>query len=180
MGIKQELERFAGRSDSRSPTSTKRRRRTTSPATRATTPERSLSPNGQSRGRGQRGNSWSSSAGANLTFSVVLCPGFLETAQQFYLSKAVSLAVCDTVESFGVRPQVKWPNDIYIDGRKVAGILIENDLAGNFLSRSVVGIGINVNQTEFDPALPNPTSLAVAAAGSWTGRKFLDPYFTKK
>ena len=68
-----------------------------------------------------------------------------------------------TVESFGVRPQVKWPNDIYIDGRKVAGILIENDLAGNFLSRSVVGIGINVNQTEFDPALPNPTSLAVAA-----------------
>ena len=50
------------------------------------------------RGRGQRGNSWSSSAGANLTFSVVLCPGFLETAQQFYLSKAVSLAVCDTVE----------------------------------------------------------------------------------
>ena len=67
------------------------------------------------------------------------------------------------MESFGVRPQVKWPNDIYIDGRKVAGILIENDLAGNFLSRSVVGIGINVNQTEFDPTLPNPTSLAVAA-----------------
>lgn len=120
----------------------------------------------QSCGRGQRGNSWSSPAGRNLTFSLVLCPGFLKAEQQFYLSKAVSLAVCDTIESLGIGSQVKWPNDIYIAGRKAVGILIENDLSGNYLARSVVGIGINVNQTEFDPALPNPVSLAVA-----TGRQ---------
>ena len=178
MGIKQELERFAGQvgftlaylDETTSTNDVARDPRYDAGA--VVIAER------QSRGRGQRGNSWSSSAGANLTFSVVLCPGFLEAAQQFYLSKAVSLAVCDTVESFGVRPQVKWPNDIYIDGRKVAGILIENDLAGNFLSRS----------WESGSTPPKPNSIRPCRirhrsqsprAGSWTGRKFLD-YFTKK
>ena len=121
MGIKQELERFAGQvgftlaylDETTSTNDVARDPRYDAGA--VVIAER------QSRGRGQRGNSWSSSAGANLTFSVVLCPGFLETAQQFYLSKAVSLAVCDTVESFGVRPQVKWPNDIYVRNRKICG-----------------------------------------------------------
>ena len=115
----------------------------------------------QSRGRGQRGNSWSSAEGMNLTFSAVLCPAGLRAESQFYLSKAVALSVSDTVDSFGIESRIKWPNDIYVGDGKVAGILIENDLMGACVSRSIAGIGLNVNQTAFDPALPNPTSLAL-------------------
>ena len=115
----------------------------------------------QSRGRGQRGNSWSSAEGMNLTFSAVLCPAGLRAESQFYLSKAVALSVSDTVDSFGIESRIKWPNDIYVGDGKVAGILIENDLMGACISRSIAGIGLNVNQTAFDPALPNPTSLAL-------------------
>lgn len=71
--------------------------------------------------------------------------------------------MADTIAEAGLRPAIKWPNDIYIGDRKVTGILIENDLMGPYLSRSVIGIGLNVNQTRFDPALPNPTSLAAEA-----------------
>ena len=117
----------------------------------------------QTASRGQRGNSWSSTEGLNLTFSLVLCPDFLPAEKQFYLSKVVALAVADTATHWGKRAQIKWPNDIYIDDYKTAGILIENDLSGNKLSRSIVGIGLNVNQTCFDNTLPNPTSLACAA-----------------
>ncbi len=117
----------------------------------------------QTAGRGQRGNSWSSATGENLTFSVVLHPDFLPPERQFYLSKAVCLALSDTLDELGLDPAatcVKWPNDLYIASRKVAGLLIEHDLAGSCIARSIVGIGLNVNQTEFSPELPNPTSLA--------------------
>lgn len=121
----------------------------------------------QTAGRGQRGNSWSSEEGRNLTFSVVLHPVFLPAASQFLLSEAVSLAVADMLAGYGVAAQVKWPNDIYIGGRKTAGILIENDIKGGTLGRSIVGIGLNVNQTEFDPSLPNPTSMKLAAGADF-------------
>ena len=84
----------------------------------------------QEAGRGQRGNSWSSTPGENLTFSVVLRPDFLPAERQFRISKAVALAVADTIAEAGLRPAIKWPNDIYIGDRKVTGILIENDLMG--------------------------------------------------
>ena len=133
----------------------------------------------QTAGRGQRGNRWSSAPGENLTFSVVLHPDFLPVHRQFYLSKAVCLALADTLEGFldspaepaqetGPSPKkkpggvfIKWPNDIYVGARKIVGILIENDLSRETLSRSIVGIGINVNQTRFPAELPNPTSLAL-------------------
>lgn len=117
----------------------------------------------QSAGRGQRGNSWSSLAGQNLTFSVILQPDFLLAERQFRISKTVALAVADTIADVGLTPAIKWPNDIYIGDRKITGILIENDLCGAYLCRSVIGIGLNVNQTDFDPSLPNPTSLAQEA-----------------
>ena len=91
----------------------------------------------QSRGRGQRGNSWSSAEGMNLTFSAVLCPAGLRAESQFYLSKAVALSVSDTVDSFGIESRIKWPNDIYVGDGKVAGILIENDLMGACVSGSM-------------------------------------------
>lgn len=115
----------------------------------------------QTKGRGQRGNHWESEKGKNLTFSIVLSPAFLAAQSQFMLSETISLALVDTLAHFGVEAQIKWPNDIYVDGRKIAGILIENDIMGDRLSRSIVGIGLNVNQRDFSPELPNPTSMSL-------------------
>lgn len=117
----------------------------------------------QTAGRGQRGNSWESLPGRNLTFSIVLEPAFLPAECQFYLSETICLGIADTLESAGIEARIKWPNDIYIGDRKAAGILIENDLCGTTLRRSIAGIGLNVNQESFSPGLPNPVSLHAAA-----------------
>ncbi len=114
----------------------------------------------QTHGRGQRGNSWNSRAGENLTFSLVLHPENLPAELQFYISKIISVALVDALAEFGLSAEVKWPNDLYVGDRKIAGILIENDLQRARIVRSVIGIGLNVNQLEFDLALPNPTSIA--------------------
>ena len=119
----------------------------------------------QTAGRGQRGHTWTSAEGENLTFSVVVCPLFLPVGEQFLLSEAVALALTDTFAQAGIETRIKWTNDIYAGDRKLVGILIEHSYSGPTLDRTVVGIGINVNQTQFDPALPNPVSMA-AAAGS--------------
>jgi BirA family biotin operon repressor/biotin-[acetyl-CoA-carboxylase] ligase len=114
----------------------------------------------QHSGRGQMGNTWKTEAGKNLTVSFILYPDFLDADKQFYLNMAISLAVKDFCES--VLPdeiKIKWPNDIYWHDKKLGGILIENSISGNRISSSVIGIGINVNQEEFDEALPNPVSL---------------------
>lgn len=115
----------------------------------------------QTKGRGQRGNSWESRPGDNLTFSIVLQPITLDASRQFMLSIAVSLAIVDTLGVYDIDAQVKWPNDIYVGDNKIAGILIENDVMGDKLSRSIVGIGLNVNQRKFSPELPNPTSMSL-------------------
>jgi BirA family biotin operon repressor/biotin-[acetyl-CoA-carboxylase] ligase len=114
----------------------------------------------QTSGRGQRGNIWESGSGLNLTFSVVVYPVFLTAPQQFHLNKAVALAVHDAVRNHTPEPvHVKWPNDVMIGGKKVCGILIENQLAGTQLSRSVIGIGLNVNQQQFSSPLASSVSL---------------------
>lgn len=117
----------------------------------------------QTEGRGQRGNRWASDAGKNLMFSVVLTPEGLAAAAQFSLLECVALALVDTFAHFRIDTSIKWTNDIYVGDRKLVGVLIENSLSGTYVSRSIVGIGINVNQTDFDPTLPNPTSMALAA-----------------
>lgn len=114
----------------------------------------------QTAGRGQRGNRWSSAPGENLTFSVVLKYA-LQADKQFVISEIAALAVVDFLDEYGINAKVKWPNDIYVGNRKICGILIENALRGSSLSHSIVGIGLNVNQTVFDPSLPNPTSIAL-------------------
>lgn len=112
----------------------------------------------QTAGRGQRGNTWQSAKGLNLTLSVVLNPVFLVATQQFLLNKAIALAVRETIQPYVEEPvRVKWPNDILIGDKKVCGILIENQLVGEKISRSVAGIGINVNQQGFD----SPTASSV-------------------
>jgi BirA family biotin operon repressor/biotin-[acetyl-CoA-carboxylase] ligase len=119
----------------------------------------------QTAGRGQAGSRWQTAAGENLTASYILYPTFLAADKQFFLNMAVSLAVrelCEEVTGHEIR--IKWPNDIYHKKKKVAGILIENTISGSMLSSSIVGIGLNINQTDFDPALPNPTSLKLISS----------------
>ncbi|GJM36591.1 MAG: biotin--[acetyl-CoA-carboxylase] ligase [Saprospiraceae bacterium] len=114
----------------------------------------------QTIGRGQIGSSWESEAGKNLTLSLILYPKFIPVRHQFILNQAIALGVRDTVAAFvDSEVTVKWPNDIYIRGHKTAGILIQNQLLGSNLQACVVGIGLNVNQKIFSPALSNPTSL---------------------
>jgi BirA family biotin operon repressor/biotin-[acetyl-CoA-carboxylase] ligase len=115
----------------------------------------------QSAGRGQRGTRWSSSAGENLTFSVILDSSFLRIEEQFLILQCVALALVDTLGEYGIAARVKWPNDIYVGGRKITGVLIDHSSREGMLSRSGVGIGINVNQTRFEAWLPNPTSMAL-------------------
>jgi BirA family biotin operon repressor/biotin-[acetyl-CoA-carboxylase] ligase len=116
-------------------------------------------------GKGQRGNSWLSQPGANLTFSILLEPKFLPLAEQFWLTKALALGVAEFVSTMvpSALVNVKWPNDIYADGRKIAGILVENILERSIIKYCIAGIGLNVNQDSFDPLLPNATSLKMFA-----------------
>ena len=114
----------------------------------------------QTAGRGQRGHEWHSRKGENLTFSVVLEPTFVPIAEQFAVSEVVALSLVDMLAEYGIEAKIKWTNDIYVGDRKLVGILIEHSLASISLRRTIVGVGINVNQTEFDPSLPNPVSMA--------------------
>ncbi len=120
----------------------------------------------QTAGIGQSGNKWLSEKDKNLTFSIILHPDFLPVASQFYLHKALSVAVrealCQLLPDIG-DISIKWPNDIYIGHRKVCGMLVNNQISGNTHQLAVAGIGLNVNQTVFDPSLPNPTSLKTVA-----------------
>ena len=121
----------------------------------------------QTAGRGQRGNVWNAAPGENLTFSVIVKPAFLAIANQFLLNVCTALAVADFLEDDGCRHvSVKWPNDVYIENKKVCGILVESQIRGNQLVWSVMGIGLNINQKTFP--ISSATSL------SWeTGKTYL-------
>ncbi len=113
----------------------------------------------QTAGRGQRGNSWESEAGCNLLYSVVLYPCFLTARHQFVVSQIVAIAIQEVLSQYADGFSIKWPNDIYWREKKIAGILIENDLCGTHIERSIIGIGLNVNQSLFVSSAPNPISL---------------------
>jgi len=116
--------------------------------------------NSQVDGRGQVSNRWESAANKNLTFSIVLYPDFIEIRKQFEISKSISLGVVDYLKELSDDVTIKWPNDIYIGRRKVAGILIENAIRIDKISSCIVGIGLNVNQLIFTSDAPNPVSLS--------------------
>ena len=103
----------------------------------------------QTAGRGQIGNVWESENGKNLTFSIVFYPSFLLAKHQFLISQIASLSVKETLDEFISGITVKWPNDVYWNDKKICGMLIENDLAGQYIYSSVIGIGININQAVF-------------------------------
>lgn len=123
-----------------------------------------LSAMEQTSGRGQRGNTWSAKAGENLTFSIVLKYGSsqfpeIRALDQFVISEITALSVVDLLAAHGIDAKIKWPNDIYVGDRKICGILIEHSVRETMLSSSIIGVGLNVNQTEFNPFLPNPVSM---------------------
>ena len=113
----------------------------------------------QKNGRGYANNSWESETGKNLTFSVVLSPYFVEPIRQFAISMVTALGITDFLIPLVEGVTIKWPNDIYIGHKKVAGMLIENMISGNSITESVIGIGFNLNQETFSDNLPNPISL---------------------
>jgi BirA family transcriptional regulator, biotin operon repressor / biotin---[acetyl-CoA-carboxylase] ligase len=113
----------------------------------------------QTAGRGQRGNTWTVEPGQNLTLSICLSPGFLTIKKQFFLNIMTSLAVRDVLEEHLSTPDIyiKWPNDILVHGKKICGVLIENQLTGSTIQGSIIGIGLNVNQHRFE--LSSATSM---------------------
>jgi BirA family biotin operon repressor/biotin-[acetyl-CoA-carboxylase] ligase len=125
-----------------------------------------ISARHQTQGRGQMGTHWQSNPGENVTISVIFRPSFLAIEDQFYLNKAVSVAVHSTIAKLlpGKTVHIRWPNDIYVDHRKVAGILIQNIVQGRVIQWAVVGIGLNVLQEQFSIESKEPTSLSLEGA----------------
>lgn len=126
----------------------------------------------QTAGRGQRGNSWNSEPGNNLTFSLVIKKDGrlldnIPVTCQFVISEAVALGVADYLATEDVPVKIKWPNDIYAGNSKICGILIENTVASGEMTSCIAGVGLNLNQTGFPCEIPNPVSLTMI-----TGRKY--------
>ena len=129
-----------------------------------------LSAGTQTSGRGQRSNVWMSEPGMNLTFSIVLkynqpdvseagrLPSFMAKDQKL-VSDMTAASVLEFLANHGIEGTIKLPNDILVDGRKICGILIEHSVRGQYLTHSIIGIGLNVNQRCFDATIPNPVSM---------------------
>ncbi len=113
----------------------------------------------QTTGKGQRGSHWESEPYKNLTFSLILFPYYVSLDRQFLLTQMTSLAILNTLSEMGLPTKIKWPNDIYCNGLKIAGILIENTVRRAELEATVIGVGLNVNQKKFNTA--NATSICL-------------------
>lgn len=120
----------------------------------------------QTAGRGQGSNRWISEKGLNITLSLYIKP-FVEASEQFRISQAVSLGIRDFLCLYLDDVAVKWPNDIYWKNKKIAGILIENTILGNQISDSIIGIGLNINQTAFSTEANNAISLKMITGNTF-------------
>ena len=126
----------------------------------------------QTAGRGQYGNSWESARGENLLFSLLLYPKLVPINEAFLISQAVSIGIKRVLDTYVDNISIKWPNDIFWNDRKIVGILIENSLQGNAITKSIVGIGLNVNQMDFDT--PNAVSLKQITGKTFDPEKILE------
>jgi BirA family biotin operon repressor/biotin-[acetyl-CoA-carboxylase] ligase len=126
-------------------------------------------------GKGQRSNVWTSMPGKNLTCSIVLFPT-LDSKHIFYLNIVVSLAVRKTLQDLGIEAMIKWPNDILVKGKKIAGILVENQIQGQKIESAIAGLGLNVNQKTFDK-LPNATSVLLELGSEVELNDVFDQYY---
>ncbi len=123
----------------------------------------------QTKGRGQYGRSWLSAPGNHLAISIILQPENMLLSDLPLLSMKTSIAVVRTLHALtpDLKPRIKWPNDIYIGDKKLAGILIENSISATRVQQCIIGIGMNINETDFPPDLQNPVSLLIL-----TGKKY--------
>ena len=115
----------------------------------------------QSAGRGQRGAVWNSAKGENLLMSLVVRPFNLPVSEYYLLSVVTALALKGAMTSFGLEIIIKWPNDIYANGGKLAGVLLETDIESSYVSQAIIGVGLNVNQRQFPSMSRRPVSMAL-------------------
>ena len=129
----------------------------------------------QTGGIGQTGNFWESESGKNLTFSLFLDTHFIRASEVFQINKAVSLAIHDYLLEMSIPDvKIKWPNDVYVADKKIAGMLTHNSFLGDKLENSIVGLGLNMNQLEFKSDAPNPVSLKQITRKDYTLEVELD------
>ena len=121
----------------------------------------------QTAGRGQGDHSWHSAPGQNLTFSVLLRHRCLKASDALAVTSIMALGIRDYLQTKGIEPWIKWPNDIWVGEKKICGILVENSIRAGRIDYSIVGVGLDVNQTEWPSDLPNPVSLK-----ELTGRQY--------
>ena len=129
-----------------------------------------ISTNFQNNGKGQYNNSWHSEFAKNLLISIVIYPN-LCIKKKFDLNKIASLAVCELLCYFGLKANIKWPNDIIVNDKKICGILIENIISNKIIKKSVIGYGININQTKFKKYNIPATSLKILTQKSYKIKK---------
>ena len=157
----------------------------------------------QTAGRGQGSHTWYSTPGKNLTFSIVFKPEALEAKDALLLTQITTLSLVEYLAAENVEARIKWPNDIWVQDRKICGILIENVLDGAFVHDSIIGIGLNLNEENWPEELPNPVSLKELSSKSYdivqelerfykifcrhaemieseSGRKYLDKEFSER
>ena len=113
----------------------------------------------QSAGRGQGEHTWHSLPGHNLTFSILLRHRCLKASDALAVTSIMALGIRDYLRSKGIEPWIKWPNDIWVGEKKICGILVENTINAGMIEFSIVGVGLDLNQTDWPPELPNPVSL---------------------
>lgn len=128
-----------------------------------------VSSDEQTAGKGMGHNGWESEKGQNLTFSMALDMGFLPAERQFLLSEAVALGIIEVLDEVlpSEKLSIKWPNDIFYENRKLAGILINSTIKANMMDVSIIGIGLNVNQTRFQDWPTHPVSLKMITGGDY-------------
>ena len=135
-----------------------------------------VSTDEQTAGKGMGTNGWESAKGQNLTFSLALDTSFLPAERQFLLSEAVPLGIVKVLDSFLSVEKlfIKWPNDIYYDGHKLAGILINSTIKANMMDTSIIGIGLNVNQMKFKDWPTHPISLKMITGKDYELQSLLE------
>lgn len=135
----------------------------------------------QLQGAGLGSNIWVSEPDKNITATVILYPEFVAPERQFLLTMLLSVSVCHFLESLGdgLSPEIKWPNDIYLNSRKLAGMLIKNNISGNSIQQTIAGLGLNVNQASFDSRAPLATSLALVTGKNYNIKELLTIWHSK-
>ncbi len=113
----------------------------------------------QTKGKGQAGNRWDAERGKNLLFSLYLKPNNLHLNDYFVITEIITIAIQKTLSYFTEDITIKWPNDIYWQDKKIGGVLIENSICQSQITSTIIGVGLNINQKNFHPNLPNPISL---------------------